>query len=140
MDGEHILAAYLLLYFGSLAVSWLIQLLVAWCAYNAALPIPAEQRELEPALALCLAVPVVGTLLGFLVQPALSRSYKRWFAARGLPGDDDCGENIAWGGAITGVLAWVPCLPFAGLAAIALQVMYLLRLGRLRRLAKTASA
>ena len=133
IDGEHLLAWALVLFGGSLFVSYLLQLLVAWCAYNAALPIPAEQREIEPVMALCLAVPFVGTLLGFLVQPALARSYRRWFAARGLPGDGDCGENLAWAAAIVGVLAWVPCLPFAGLAAIVLQVLYLLRLRRVCR-------
>jgi len=130
----------LVLYFGSLAVAYLIQLLVAWCAYNAALPIPAELRESEPALALLVAVPLVGTLLGFLVQPGLARSYRRWFAALSAPGDGDCGENLAWGSAITGVLAWVPCLPFAGLAAILMQVLYLLRLGRVRRASRAIEA
>ena len=137
MDPGDLFALYLLLYFGALLVSWLIQLLVGWCAYNAALPIPDELREVQPVMGLILCVPVVGTLLGFLVQPALARSYKRWFAARGAEGDGDCGENLAWASAITGVLAWVPCLPFAGLAAIVLQVMYLVRLARVRARAKT---
>jgi hypothetical protein len=130
-------AAYLLLFFGALVVSWLIQLLVGWCAYNAILPIPAEQREIEPALAFGLMVPFVGTLLNFLVLPALSRSYQRWFAARGVTGEGDCGENLAWWHAIVSVGAWVPCLPLAGLSAIVLQVLYLLRL---RRLCRRASA
>jgi len=133
LHGGDLVAWALLLYLGSLAVAYLLQLLVAWCAYNAALPIPAELRESEPALALLVAVPVVGTLLGFLVQPGLARSYRRWFAARDVPGDGDCGENLAWGCAITGVLAWVPCLPFAGLATIVLQLLYLARLARVRR-------
>jgi hypothetical protein len=128
-----LVVAYLLLFFGTLVVSYLIQLLVAWCAYNAALPIPAEQREVEPVMGLVLCVPFVGTFLNFLVQPALSRSYRRWFAARGVTGEGDCGENLAWWCAIVSVGAWVPCLPLAGLSAIVLQVLYLLRLRRLCR-------
>lgn len=140
MDGEQLFAALLLSFFGALVVSWLVQLLVGWSAYNAILPIPAEHREIEPVLAFGLFVPFMGTLMGFLVQPALSRSYKRWFAARGLSGARDCGEGLAGWNAIAGVLAWVPCLPLAGLATIVLQVMYLVRLRRLRRMALALGA
>ena len=92
----------LLVFFGSLVLSYLLQVLVGWCVYNALLSVPAEFRELQPALAFGLFVPLVGTVLGFLIQPAVARSYKRWFAARGISTEGDCGENLAWASAIAG--------------------------------------
>ena len=127
-----VLELALVVYLGSLALSYLLQVLVGWCAYNALLPVPAEFREVQPALAFGLFVPVVGTFLGFLIQPAVSRSYRRWFAARGITGAGDCGENLAWCCAIGGVGAWVPCLPLAGLASVVVQVLYLVKLTRVR--------
>jgi hypothetical protein len=131
-DPGGLAAIGLALFFGALLLGYLVQLLVCWFVYNAALPIPAEHREIQPALAFLLLVPVAGTFLNFLVQPAVSRSYKRWFAARGVTTEGDCGENLAWWYAIAGICAWVPCLPFAGLAALVLQILYLVRLGRVR--------
>ncbi len=138
--GGELLRVALLLFFGALIVSYLLQLLVCWCVYNAILPIPAEQREVQPALAFLLLLPCVGTLLNFVIQPALARSYRRWFAARGLLGQGDCGENLAWWHAIAGVCAWVPCLPLAGLASIVIQVLYLLRLARVKSASRTLAA
>ncbi len=130
--GPSLLRVALVLFFGALALSYLLQLLVGWCVYNAVLPVPAEQREVEPALAFLLVVPIVGTLLNFLIQPAVARSYRRWYAAHGLTSEGDCGESLAWWYALASVCAWVPCLPFAGLAAIVIQVLYLVRLTRVK--------
>jgi len=133
-----VLELALLVFFGSLVLSYLLQVLVGWCVYNAVLPVPAEFREIQPALAFGLFVPLVGTFLGFLIQPAVARSYRRWFAARGISTQGDCGENLAWCSAIGGVGAWVPCLPFAGLAAVVVQVLYLVRLARVKAAGRAA--
>ena len=125
------LAAFLVfLFLGVLLLYFLIQLFVCWCVYNAALTVPSEHREIEPALAFLLLVPCLGMFLNFLIQPAVARSYKRWFAARGVTNQGDCGESVAWWHAITSVCALVPCVPLAGMAAIVLQIIYLLRLSR----------
>jgi len=132
LHGGDFVPAALILFLGLLVLGYLVQVLLSWFVYNAALLIPAEHREIQPALALLLLVPVVGTFLNFLIQPAVARSYRRWFAARGVTSAGDCGESLAWWYAILGICAWVPCLPLAGLAAIVLQTLYLLRLLRVR--------
>lgn len=129
-DAQGLLLLALGVFLGALIVGFLLQLLVCWLVYNAALAIPKEHREIEPALAFLLLVPFLGVFLNFLVQPAVSRSYRRWFAARGVTTEGDCGESLAWWYAILCVCAWVPCVPLAGLVAIVLQVVYLLRLRR----------
>ena len=108
-----------LLFIGFALLYFLVQLVACWFVYNTAL-----------------LVPCLGLFMNFLIQPALSRSYKRWFAARGVTTEGDCGESIAWWHAIAGICAYVPCVPFAGLAAIVLQIVYLLRLSRLRTSAR----
>jgi len=129
-----------LLFIGFALLYFLVQLVACWFVYNTALLVPAEHREIEPALAFLLLVPCLGLFMNFLIQPALSRSYKRWFAARGVTTEGDCGESIAWWHAIAGICAYVPCVPFAGLAAIVLQIVYLLRLSRLRTSARAMVA
>jgi hypothetical protein len=135
-DGGDLAALALFAFLGVLLVHFLIQALICWFVYNAALDIPAEHREIEPALAFLLLVPCLGLFLNFLIQPAIARSFKRWFASRGVTSEGDCGESIAWWYAITSVCALVPCVPFVGLAAIVLQVVYLVRLARVRSTAR----
>jgi hypothetical protein len=132
MDDGGLLALVFFFFLGVLLLHFLIQVLICWFVYNAALAVPPEHREIEPALAFLLLVPCIGLFLNFLIQPAVARSFKRWFAARGVTTEGDCGESLAWWYAITSVCALVPCVPFVGLAAIVLQILYLVRLARVR--------
>src|SRR5260221_12215584 len=131
-----LLTAFVLFFLGLALLHFLVQVLVCWFAYNAALLVPPEHREIEPALAFLLLVPCLGLFLNFLIQPAVARSFRRWFAARGVSTEGDCGESLAWWHAIAGICAYVPCVPFAGLAAIALQIVYLVRLARVSATAR----
>jgi hypothetical protein len=136
VDDGGLAAIVVVAFLGVLLVQFLIQLVICWLVYNAALTVPPEHREIEPALAFLLLVPCLGLFLNFLIQPAVARSFKRWFAARGVTTEGDCGESLAWWHAITSVCALVPCVPFVGLTAIVLQIIYLLRLSRVRSTAR----
>lgn len=126
-------AVLLFVFLGLLVVRFLIQFFVCWMVYRAAEAVPPEHREIEPALAFLLLIPCLEIFLAFLVQPCVARSYRRWFAARGVTSEGDCGEGLAWWYAITSVCAVIPCVPLAGLVAIVLQVLFLLRISGLRR-------
>lgn len=128
------LAVALLVGLAFFALRFLLQLCVCVFLYRAGSDVPAEHRELEPALAFLLLVPCLDLCASFLVQPCLARSYRRWLAARGAAGEGDCGENLAWWHALLGVCGIVPCVNLLALpAAIVLHVLFLVRLARVRR-------
>ncbi len=130
-DGGWI-AVVFFVFLGLLLLRFLIQCVICWMVYRAAESVPPEHREIEPALAFLLLVPCLDIFLNFLVQPSVARSYRRWFESRGDTSEGDCAENLAWWYAITTVCAHVPCVPFAGLVAVILQIVFLLRVSRLR--------
>jgi hypothetical protein len=144
MDGSNLpgligcgfgLALLLLLFAVALAVGAFI----CYQLYLAAGRLPAANQKLPPVSVFLLLVPVVNIVWLFFVVMKVSQGYQEYFAANPRPGVGDCGYGIGLGWAIASACVFVPLAHyFAGLAALILMVLYLVKMAQLRALVTPA--
>ena len=121
---------------------------------NALKDVPPKYRKIEPGMVWLLLIPLFNVVWTFVVLPGVSRSFQRYFAARGCTEHGDCGEGIGLRFAICFAVCWA-CftLPFlrafgaipewavvvgiliyiAGPAALVLLVVYLAKIVGLKK-------
>jgi hypothetical protein len=113
---------------------------ISYQLYLSAKQLPPANRKLTPASVFLLLVPVVNLVWLFFVVIKLSQGYQEYFAANPRPGVGDCGYGVGLGWAVAVVCVIVPVAHFfAGLAALILMVLYLVKMSQLRALVAPAT-
>jgi hypothetical protein len=124
-----------------LLVSLVIGLFVCYQLYVAARQLPLANRKLAPGLVFLLFVPLLNLVWLFVVVMKISQGYQEYFAANPRPGVGDCGYGIGLGWAISAICVFVPLVRlFAGLAALILMILYLVKLSQMRALVAPTTA
>src|SRR5579864_2409515 len=57
-------------------------------------PIPSEQRKVKSGLIGLLLIPYFDTIWNFYVFPSVSKSFRYYFANKGINDSEDCGESL----------------------------------------------
>jgi hypothetical protein len=110
-----------------------IGVFVCYQLYLAAARLPEANRKLAPAAVFLLLVPVVNMVWLFIVVMKLSEGYQQYFAAQQRTDVGDCGYRLGLGWAIAGLCVIVPIAHvFAGLAALILMILYLVKMSQLK--------
>jgi hypothetical protein len=125
-----------------LVVGLAIGAFICYQLYLAAQALPPAHRKLAPGLVFLLLVPVLNFFWLFYVVMKLSEGYKEYFAANPRGDVGDCGQGIGLGWAVASLCIIVPLANrFAGIAALILMVLYLVKMSQLRGMvAPTAGA
>jgi hypothetical protein len=88
-----------------------------------------------------LLVPFLNVVWLFVAVIKLSKGYQEYFAANPRPGVGDAGYAIGLGWAIATVCVLVPIAQiFAGLAALILMILYLVKMSQYRAMVGPATA
>jgi hypothetical protein len=122
------------------AVFLLINVVVCWLLYNALDRIPASFRQMEPAMVWLLLIPCFSWFWNFMVFPKIARSFKAYFDSVQATDVGDCGEKLGLWYSILIVASIIPFLGwFAGVAALVLLILYLIKATELKnRIAPTS--
>jgi hypothetical protein len=108
---------------------------ICYQLYLSARQLPPANRKLAPASVFFLLIPLVNIVWLFFVVMKLSQGYQEYFAANPRPGVGDCGYGVGLGWAVAAVCVIVPVAHFfAGLAALILMILYLVKMSQLRAL------
>jgi hypothetical protein len=79
-------------------------------------------------------IPCWSVIWAFYVYAPVSRSFAQAFAARGVTGEGDAGENLGLWLAICGVACLVPVVNWiAGTAYLVLLILYLIKVRGLKQ-------
>ena len=117
------------------ALILLLHVLFSWMLVKCGEAIPAAHRKLPPWHAWLLVIPCFNIVWNFFVYPKLAQSFRACFEARERRDAGDCGEALGMWFSIT--YAAGNLVPFLGplflLAAMLLQLQYLVRAWRLRK-------
>lgn len=117
-----------------LAIGLAIAAVICWLISGCLKLLPQECREMEPGMVWLLMIPLFNLVWNFFVFPKTSRSFQRYFAAKGRTEFGDCGEKIGLWCAICYVLCVVPCVNYvAGPAALVLLIIYLVKVVGLKQ-------
>ena len=126
--------AVILLFVGiALAVMILINVFVCWLLQRAYASIPAEHRQMEPAMVWLLLIPCFNLIWNFMVFPKLGRSFRAYFESKGDTSHGDSGEKMGLWYAICTVCSIIPCVGYvAGPASLVLLIICLIKFSDLR--------
>lgn len=125
----------LALMFVMFACALAIGAFICYQLYLAANQLPPANRKLPPASVFLLLIPVLNLFWLFYVVIKLSQGYQEYFAAHPRPDVGDCGYGIGLGWAVAALCSFVPFARiFAGLAALILMILYLVKMSQLRAL------
>ena len=114
----------------ALVIELIIILITAGCLKR----IPPEFRLMSPGMVWLLLIPVFDLIWNFFVFVRLSKSYQRYFAAKGRTEFGDCAEKIGLWCAICCVCAWIPLVGYAaGPASLVLLIVYLVKVVGLKK-------
>lgn len=117
-----------------IAIGLAVAAVVCWLISGCLKVLPQEYREMEPGMVWLLMIPLFQLVWNFFVFPKTSRSFQRYFAARGRTEFGDCGEKIGLWYAICGALCLIPCVNYvAGPAALVLLIIYLVKVTGLKQ-------
>ncbi len=116
-----------------------VAVFVCYQLYLAAARLPDANRKLAPAAVFLLLVPLLNLVWLFFVVLKLSEGYQQYFAGQQRADVGDCGQGLGLGWAIASVCGFVPIVHlFAGVAALVLMVLYLVKMSQLRALVTPA--
>jgi hypothetical protein len=136
------MAVFFMMAIVAVAISLAILAVVAWLISGCLKAIPPEHREMEPAMVWLILIPLFNVVWNFFVLPKTSRSFQRYFAAKGRTEFGDCGEKIGLWCAICGAASLALQLvfrlnfvvgPVVGLATLALLIIYLVKVMGLKQ-------
>lgn len=122
-----------------------ISAVICYFVYTLFKAVPAQFRQMDPALVWLLLIPVFGFVWNFFVFPKLSKSYELALQAKGDSSAGDCNAGLALAYAVCSAVVAVcmflrtPCLitPVA-IAALVILIIYLVKMFDLK--ARLASA
>ena len=112
-----------------LTVGLAISALVCFLIYNAQNALPPQFQRIPAAHVWLLMIPLFNLVWNFFVFPRVSDSYRDYFNSVGRPDVGDAGRGMGMAYAICGAVSIVPCVGiFAGLAALVLLIIYLVKI------------
>jgi hypothetical protein len=118
----------------TLLIALVIELIIILITAGCLKKIPPEFRLMSPGMVWLLLIPVFDLIWNFFVFVRLSKSYQRYFAARGRTEFGDCAEKIGLWCAICCVCAWLPFVGYAaGPASLVLLIVYLVKVVGLKK-------
>jgi hypothetical protein len=115
-----------------------ITAVICYLLYNAQNAVPPQHRKIEPGMIWLLMIPLFNLVWNFFVFPRVAESYQSAFAERGDPTKGASERSIGLAYAICAACAIIPCLGvFAGLAALVLGILFLVKIYNLKTMLNT---
>lgn len=117
----------------------LVGLVVLYLIHDALRRLPARLRRMSPGEVFLTLIPLFGLIWVFIVVDRVSRSFEDYFRERGILSEGDCGRSVGLGWAVTAACMVIPLVGgLAGFAALVLMIVYVVKLGRLKKLVTRA--
>lgn len=146
MDGEQARAAggiavFMMALGIGIAITLAINIVICYLVSDCYRRLPPQFRQMEPKMVWLLLIPLFNLFWNFMVFPKLSASYQQYFHSIGRTDVGDCYANMALALCICAACSVIPCVGmFAGIAALVVLILYLIKIHELKKQIPTTPA